>query len=99
MSYIYDDNGDFYEDSWYPDDDDGGDDFDDFDDDDDFDDGYYDEYQYQDYGYESEDTWFYEWHGHYSYDAPTLKQKVLWSLIDLKNWIVYKLKRYEDIPF
>jgi len=63
-------------------------------------DDYYDEYQYQDYGYESEDTWFYEWRGHYSYDKPTLYQKVAWVLMDIKDYVIFKVKGGSDsIPF
>jgi len=74
--------------------------FDDLSNDDDYDDDIdYDEYQYQDYGYEAEDTWFYEWRGHYSYDKPTLFQKIAWVLMDAKDYLIFKMRGYEDIPF
>jgi len=48
---------------------------------------------------EIEPTWFYEWRGHFFYDKPTLKQKVIVTLIDIKRWFVSKLGGYDDIPF
>lgn len=54
----------------------------------------YYEYEYDD----EEPTWLYQWRGHFFYDKPTLKQKVMAVWHD----IIFRVKCWfsdDDIPF